>query len=104
MRALLMDSVRGPLDVAVSQQVITESHGNPLALIELPRTWRTAELAGGFGLPESAPVAGKIEQSYVQRLAMLPLETRLHFLQDCSPVSLVVQSYDRKQHGLLEST
>jgi DNA-binding CsgD family transcriptional regulator/tetratricopeptide (TPR) repeat protein len=76
-RALLTDSVRVPLDAAIRQQVITESHGNPLALIELPRTWGTVELAGGFGLPEGAPVAGKIEHSYVQRLDLLPLETRL---------------------------
>jgi hypothetical protein len=31
-------------------------------LLELPRMWRAADLAGGFGLPDSQPVAGKIEQ------------------------------------------
>ena len=36
-----------------------------------------AELAGGFGFPGSQPVAGKIEQSYVQRLLELPSDTRL---------------------------
>ena len=55
-RALLLENVHGPLDAAVCQQIITESHGNPLALLELPRTWNTAELAGGFGLPTSHPV------------------------------------------------
>src|ERR1700756_4237977 len=38
-RALLIGSLRGPLDAAVSDQIITEAHGNPLALLELPRTW-----------------------------------------------------------------
>jgi AAA ATPase domain len=35
-RALLMGNVRGPLDAAVREQILAESHGNPLALIELP--------------------------------------------------------------------
>jgi DNA-binding CsgD family transcriptional regulator len=76
-RALLLDTVRGPLDAAVCAQIIAESHGNPLALIELPRTWNTAELAGGFGLPASHPVVSKIEQSYAKRLLLLPAETQL---------------------------
>jgi hypothetical protein len=76
-RALLLDHVPGPIDAAVVDQLITESHGNPLALLELPRTWNAAALAGGFGLPGSQPVAGKIEQSYARRLRRLPSETQL---------------------------
>ena len=76
-RALLLDSVHGPLDAAVCEQIITESHGNPLALLELPRTWRAADVAGGFGLPDAQPVMSKIEQSYAQRLLLLPDETRM---------------------------
>ena len=63
-RALLLGHMHGPLDAAVCEQIIIESHGNPLALLELPRTWNPGELAGGFGLPGSQPVAGKIEHSY----------------------------------------
>jgi DNA-binding CsgD family transcriptional regulator len=76
-RALLLANVHGPLDAAVCDQLITESHGNPLALLELPRTWRGPDLAGGFGLPGSQPVASKVEQSYVRRLLLLPSDTRL---------------------------
>jgi DNA-binding CsgD family transcriptional regulator len=76
-RALLLGNMPGPLDAAVSEQIVKESHGNPLALLELPRTWNAAELAGGFGLPGSHPVAGKIEQSYAKRLLLLPSETQL---------------------------
>lgn len=76
-RALLLEHVPGPLDAAVCDQIITESHGNPLALLELPRTWSVVELAGGFGLPDSHPVAGKIEESYVRRLHRLPSDTQL---------------------------
>jgi DNA-binding CsgD family transcriptional regulator len=76
-RALLLKNVYGPLDTAVCDQIVMESHGNPLALLELPRTWNAADLAGGFGLPGSEAVPGKIEQSYVRRLLLLPSETRL---------------------------
>jgi DNA-binding CsgD family transcriptional regulator len=76
-RALLLANVYGPLDAAVCNQIVAESHGNPLALLELPRTWSTAELAGGYGLLESQPVAGRIERSYAQRLAELPSDSQL---------------------------
>jgi DNA-binding CsgD family transcriptional regulator len=77
-RALLLDNVQGPLDAAVRDQIVAESHGNPLALLELPRTWDAGELAGGFGLPDGHhPVAGRIEQSYARRLQKLPSETQL---------------------------
>ena len=76
-RALLLDNVYGPLDVAVCDQIVAESHGNPLALLELPRTWNTTELAGGYGLPVSEPLAGKSEQSYAHRLLQLPPDTQL---------------------------
>ena len=79
-RALLLENVYGPLDAAVCDQIVTDSHGNPLALLELPRSWRAADLAGGFGLPDSQPVVSKIEQSYVRRLRVLPSETQLLLL------------------------
>jgi DNA-binding CsgD family transcriptional regulator len=76
-RTVLSRSVHGPLDGAVFDQIVAESHGNPLALLELPRTWGAARLAGGFGVPDTRAVAGKIEQSYARRLDQLPAETRL---------------------------
>ncbi|WP_433380752.1 ATP-binding protein [Actinoplanes sp. CA-142083] len=76
-RRLLLAGVHGPLDAAVADQIVMESHGNPLALLELPRTWSAADLAGGFGLPAGHQVAGRIEQSFVRRIARLPAATRL---------------------------
>ena len=74
-RALLMENMHGPLDEAVCEQLLTESHGNPLALLELARF--SNDLAGGFGLPAGRPVAGQIERSYEQRLRVLPSEAQL---------------------------
>jgi hypothetical protein len=50
-RALLGSAVPGPLDERVRDRIVDESGGNPLALLELPRGWSAAELAGGFGRP-----------------------------------------------------
>ncbi len=74
-RALLLENMHGPLDEAVCEQLLTESHGNPLALLELARF--SNDLAGGFGPPASRPVTGQIELSYGQRLRVLPSETQL---------------------------
>ena len=51
-RALLLENVYGPLDAAVCDQIVTESHGNPLALLELPRSWRRWQTSPvGSGCP-----------------------------------------------------
>jgi DNA-binding CsgD family transcriptional regulator len=75
--ALLLGGVQGPLDAAVCQRIVAESHGNPLALLEFPRSWNVTELAGGFGLPDSLPVSGKIEEAYARRLELLPADAKL---------------------------
>ena len=76
-RSLLLASVHGPMDNAVLEQIIAESHGNPLALLELPRAWNAGALAGGFGVPDRLSVASRIENSYIERLVQLPADTRL---------------------------
>jgi DNA-binding CsgD family transcriptional regulator len=75
-RALLASALTGPLDARVRDQIIAEAHGNPLALLELPRGLTAAELAGGFGLPGAGPLSGSIEESFRRQLDALPIETR----------------------------
>ena len=75
-RALLTAVLPGRLDAAVRERIIAEAHGNPLALLELPRGWTPAGLAGGFGLPDGISVSGLIEESYRGRLLPLPDDTR----------------------------
>jgi DNA-binding CsgD family transcriptional regulator len=79
-RALLLSKVHGPLDAAVRDQIIAESRGNPLALIELPRAWKGGDLAGGFGSFDSQPISGMIEKSYARRASSLPADTQLLLL------------------------
>ena len=79
-RALLESALTGPLDARVRDQIIAEAHGNPLALLELPRGQTAAELAGGFGLPGavslSSSISGTIEESFRRRIDALPPGTR----------------------------
>jgi len=75
-RALLDSALTGPLDARVRDQIVAEAHGNPLALLELPRGWTAAELAGGFGLPGAVPLAGRIEESFRRQLGALPTQPR----------------------------
>jgi DNA-binding CsgD family transcriptional regulator len=78
---LLGTVVPGPLDERVRDRLVAEAHGNPLALLELPRLGRTlVELAGGFGLSDGVALSGRIEQSFAERLAPLPPATRLLLL------------------------
>ena len=75
-RALLESALPGPLDARVRDLIVAETRGNPLALLELPRGLTPAELAGGFGLPGAAPLAGRIEDSFARQLDALPDQTR----------------------------
>ena len=75
-RALLDSALTGPLDARVRDQIVTETRGNPLALLELPQGVTPAELAGGFALPGALPLSGRIEESFRRRLGALPVETR----------------------------
>ncbi len=76
-RTLLLGALRAPLDPAVTDRVVAESRGNPRALLALPRTWSPAELAGGFGVPDGRTVADPAVRRSLQRLALLPADTRL---------------------------
>jgi DNA-binding CsgD family transcriptional regulator len=75
-RALLASVVPGRLDKRIAEQVIAETRGNPLALLELPRGLSAAQLAGGFGLPGALSLSGRIEESFLRRLEALPGDTR----------------------------
>ena len=75
-RELLASALAAPLDARVADQIVAETRGNPLALLELPRGLSPAELAGGFGLPGAAPLTGAIEDSFARQLAALPDQTR----------------------------
>ena len=71
-RALLESVITGLVDERVIDRVVDETRGNPLALIELPRGLCVGELAGGFGISATAPLATTIEETFLKRVRVLP--------------------------------
>jgi DNA-binding CsgD family transcriptional regulator len=74
-RTLLESVLPAPVDEHVLDRIVLETHGNPLALLELPRGMTPIQLAGGFGLP-AVPLSTSIEESFTRRLAKLPGDAR----------------------------
>lgn len=70
-RALLESVVSGPLDPQVRDRIVAETRGNPLALVELPRTLTASELAYGVDLSGSDALTARIEQSFLTQAAGL---------------------------------
>jgi len=79
-RALLSSAIDGPIDDRTRDRIVTETHGNPLALLELPRGHTPAELALGFGAPDPTLLPARIEDNYRQRIDALPAQTQLLIL------------------------
>ncbi len=75
-RELLGSVVSGPLDERVAERIVAETHGNPLALLELPHGSSPVDLAGGFALTAALPLPSRIEESFRKRVERLPAESR----------------------------
>ena len=75
-RKLLASVIAAPVDERVLARMLTETRGNPLALLELPRGLSAAVLAGGFGLPDDGSLPTRIESSFQRRVQQLPATTQ----------------------------
>jgi DNA-binding CsgD family transcriptional regulator len=73
---LLASVVHGRLDPSVEDRIVGEAHGNPLALVQLPRILGPADLAGGFGLPGAWPLPDRLQASFSRQYRTLPGSTR----------------------------
>ena len=109
-RQLLESAIAGPIDSQVADRIVAETHGNPLALLELPRGLSAAELAGGYHRPDIRPVAGQIERHYLAQVRLLPDDTqRLLLLAAAEPVGdptlllRAAQRLDVSPEGLAEA-
>lgn len=75
-RGLLESVMVGGIDPSVRDRLVAETRGNPLALLEVPRTVSAADLAGGFWNIGSQNSPSRIEESFVRRIQALPAPTR----------------------------
>src|SRR5256886_6129030 len=72
----VLTGLGGPQDARVRDRIIADTHGNPLALLELTRGLTPAQLTGGFGRSSGVPLDGRIEDSFGRRLEPLPAQTQ----------------------------
>ena len=75
-RAVLESELKGPLDPRVRDQILAETRGNPLALLELSRDLRSEQLAGGYGLVGATRPSERVEESFRRQIEGLPEPTR----------------------------
>jgi DNA-binding CsgD family transcriptional regulator len=100
-RVLLASAARGRLDAQVADRIVAETRGNPLALLQLPRGLSPADLAGGFWLPDTWPLASRIERSFQLQFQSLPRETQRLLLtaaaEPAGDVALLWRAAGRQQ-------
>ncbi|MGZ4602007.1 MAG: ATP-binding protein, partial [Kineosporiaceae bacterium] len=64
------------VDGAVTEQLVAETAGNPLALIGAARHLSRGQLAGRTPLPEPLPIGHQLEESFARRMGELSADTR----------------------------
>jgi DNA-binding CsgD family transcriptional regulator len=79
-RVLLSSPKISQLDERLRDRIIAEAHGNPLALLELPRGTLATGLTGAFGVPDGSAPPAQVEASFHDRVAQLPEPTQLLLL------------------------
>ena len=75
-RQLLASSATHELDNGVSEQIIAQTSGNPLALIEIGRELAPGHLAGEIPLPEPLPLGPSLEARFLRQVRRLPAATQ----------------------------
>ena len=64
----------------VTERLIAESGGNPLALLELPSELTAAQLGGSSPLPAQLHLTGRVEQVFLDRSRRLPADVQAFLL------------------------
>ncbi|MEV1129737.1 AAA family ATPase [Agromyces sp. NPDC049794] len=78
--ALLRTVIPGRLESRVRDRLLTETRGNPLALLELPQRLTSTQLPGAFVLRDDRGLPERIEDAFLARLEGLSREARLLLL------------------------
>ncbi|MFG1621909.1 AAA family ATPase [Kribbella sp. NPDC049227] len=73
---LLESMVTGRLDAQVRDRLVAESHGNPLALLELPHELVAAGVVLGDGSGPDTSLTSRLEEGFLKKLEPLPDQAR----------------------------
>ena len=79
-RSLLATIVAGPLDGQVSERIISETDGNPLAILELTAELTPRQLLSAALLPEPLPIGNRLQQRFLRQVGDLPADTQTFLL------------------------
>ena len=69
---LAAQAASGILAPQVRERLLAEAGGNPLALLELPATLSSEQLAGRVLLPQRLPLSTRLQQVFLERVRGLP--------------------------------
>jgi DNA-binding CsgD family transcriptional regulator len=72
----LLGLASGGLTGADQRAILGHARGNPLALVELPGTWRSADAAARNAVPDMVPLSTRLERAFAARIGELPSLTR----------------------------
>lgn len=75
-RELLESVVIGGIDPLVRDRIVAETRGLPLAILDVPRSVSSTELAGGFWISGRRSSTTAIEDGFVARIQAMPADTR----------------------------
>lgn len=79
-RQLLASATADTVNSEVSEQIITRTSGNPLALIELGRELAPGQLTGEISLPEPLPLGRSLQARFLSQVRRLPAATQVLLL------------------------
>ena len=65
---------------SVRERLLEQTHGNALALLEVPSVLTDAQLAGDEPLPETLPMTDQVETVFLERVRRLPAEVQRFLL------------------------
>lgn len=68
----LLSASAGDLAEEVSDRLLTETRGNPLALLELPTALSPGQRDGSEALPLPLPLTSSVERAFLERCRQLP--------------------------------
>ena len=74
--AALVERTGTPVDAAVRNRIVTETRGNPLAILEAVATLTDAELLGKTPITRPLAVGASLKGAFAQQLGGLPQDTR----------------------------
>jgi DNA-binding CsgD family transcriptional regulator/tetratricopeptide (TPR) repeat protein len=73
---LLAAVATGPLDGRMAQRIVTDTGGNPLALVEFGRQLTDSQPAAGVPVPQPLPISGRLKGQCLRRVRTLPAGTQ----------------------------